>query len=170
MKTTFKQLLLTAAACVLVLGTTAGKKNPAQRPWAWKGTATLVADFTQIKPSELPGFFIVPWHMAKASGTMEHLGLYTLSGQGEVVLDANLNIVAISGDECATAANGDKLCWHMARTGPTTNEFWIQSGGTGRFQDAAGMAQEVVTSATVTWDGPLAILEGTVYGTGWISY
>ncbi len=170
MKPIPRQLLLTAVACVLMLGTTAAKKNPNRRPWAWEGTATLVADFTQIRPAETPGYFIVPWHMGQGSGTMDHLGLYTLSGQGEAVLDANFNIVAISGDECATAANGDKLCWHMVQTGPTTNEFTIQSGGTGRFRDATGVAQELVTSATLTWDGPLANLEAIVYGTGWIAY
>ncbi len=164
MKSIYRLMLLAAIAGALVLGVTAGTKNPVQLPLAWKSTGTVVVDFSQMFTGGP-----ITWKVVSETGTMEHLGLYTSNGEGLVVFDQQ-GIMGKVGDGYLTAANGDKVFWHAEQWGD--NPFVLTfSKGTGRFLNATGTATEqAVDLLPETWDGPLLTVTQSLTGTGTISY
>ena len=116
-----------------------------ERPFAINGVgvATLITD-----PSGNPIGAV-----ATGSGTATHLGQWTVLGNVKYTPDSD-GVLHSSGEATLTAANGDKLRFQIDGildpvAGVDQGIFYLV-GGTGRFENASGSANFVVTLNPVT--------------------
>ena len=116
-----------------------------ERPFAINGggVATLITD-----PSGNPIGAI-----ATGSGTATHLGQWTVLGNVKYTPDSD-GVLHSSGEATLTAANGDKLRFQIDGildpvAGVDQGIFYLV-GGTGRFENASGSANFVVTLNPLT--------------------
>ena len=111
-----------------------------ERPFALKGAgvATLITDESGMPIGAIP----------TGSGTATHLGQWTVAGNVKYTLDSG-GVLRSSGQATITAANGDKLQVELEgildpAAGVDQGVFRFV-GGTGRFENASGSANFVVT-------------------------
>jgi len=147
------KVLIAIAAIVLFesMGLTTSARAIASVPF--KGKAK--GEITSLLPG--PGGVAV---IAVSEGTATHLGKFTR--EEDILLDPNTG--SFTGDIFFTAANGDQLIGTVAGafTSPTTaTGTYTFTGGTGRFENATGGADFVVSMPdgihfTVKFEGTLA--------------
>jgi hypothetical protein len=142
--------LATLASCAVVLSLLGGTKP--ERPVKMKAEITIVVSLAD-------GKFVSP-----NSGQSTEIGRFTNIGVGFM----DLNSLAISfAKGTVVAANGEELFWRQ--TAPSWYEF---VGGTGKFANATGGFNFVLTVKDVTMDYETMTMsiEGTYTGEGTISY
>src|SRR5215216_1315933 len=135
----------------LLLGTMPA--SAVERPFALSGTgvATLITDGSGNPIGAIP----------TGSGTATHLGQWTVTGKVQYTPDNN-GVLHSSGEATLTAANGDKLQIQIDGildpiAGVDQGLFHIV-GGTGRFEEASGEANFVVTLNPLTGGFELTVV------------
>jgi hypothetical protein len=135
----------------LLLGTI--PVSAVERPFALNGAgvATLIVNEQGIPAGAV----------ATGSGTATHLGRWTVTGNPKYTPDAN-GVLHSSGEATITAANGDKLYVQidgildpMALT--DQGQFYFM-GGTGRFENASGSANFLVSINPLTGGFELTVV------------
>ncbi|HEX7331749.1 MAG TPA: hypothetical protein VF290_09625 [Pyrinomonadaceae bacterium] len=135
----------------LLLGTI--PVSAVERPFALSGSgvATLILD-----PSGNP-IGAIP----TGSGTATHLGQWTTSGTVAYTPDSN-GVLHSSGSATLTAANGDKLNFTidgiLDPVAGVDQGVFTFAGGTGRFENATGSANFVVTLNPLTGGFELTVV------------
>jgi len=135
----------------LLLGTI--PVSAVERPFALNGSgvATLITDPAGNPIGAIP----------TGSGTATHIGQWTVTGQVNYTPDAQ-GVLHSSGDATLTAANGDKLYFKIdgildPGAGMDQGVFYFV-GGTGRFENASGSANFVVTINFLTGGFDLTVV------------
>ena len=138
--TKIRTLMLTL---LLLMGTI--PVSAVERPFALSGAgvATLITDPAGNPIGAIP----------TGSGTATHLGQWTTSGMVHYIPDSN-GVLHSSGQATITASNGDKLNFTIDGildpiAGVDQGTFYF-AGGTGRFAEASGSANFVVTLNPLT--------------------
>jgi hypothetical protein len=145
-------VLVGLAVCALALAALGSAKNPVTRPIKLKAEMVIYVDLTD-------GSFVSPnW------GESSLIGKFINVGVG--LMDPS-TLTPISSKGTAVAANGDKLFW--TGNGPSGMDI---TGGTGRFENAAGGITWLITVGDIETD-PVAMTM-TIYctytGEGTITY
>ena len=147
----FTKIRTMMVALVLLLATIPA--SAVERPFALKGAgvATLILNESGIPIGAI----------ATGSGTATHLGQWTVTGNVKYTPDSN-GVLHSSGDATITAANGDKLQTQIDGildpvAGMDQGTFYFV-GGTGRFENATGSANFVVTINPITGGFDLTVV------------
>ena len=124
-----------------------------ERPFALNGAgvATLI-----VNEQGLPTGAI-----ATGSGTATHLGRWTVTGNPQYTPDSN-GVLHSSGQATITAADGDKLFVQIDGvldpvTSTDQGQFYF-TGGTGRFENASGSANFLVSINPLTGGFELTVV------------
>jgi hypothetical protein len=148
---TVSRAIATLAVCAIGLAALASPKNPVERPLKVRGQNTVTINL-------LNG----TWEFV-GSAVTTHAGLCASYASG--YLDATGNLV---GTGVAIAANGDQSSFEM----PGSTWYVQLTGGTGRFENAAGgwdLVSRTVIDQHVNDDGTISMTYSYV-GAGTITY
>ena len=147
----FTKIHILMLTLVLLLGTIPA--SAVERPFALSGSgvATLILDPAGNPIGAIP----------TGSGTATHLGQWTTTGTVNYTPDSN-GVLHSSGNATLTASNGDKLHFQIDGildpvAGVDQGVFYFV-GGTGRFENATGSANFVVTLNPLTGGFELTVV------------
>ena len=135
-RTTARLIIL--GACILGLSALGSEKNPVPRPYKSTVAATKIVDL------------VTGQYETWGVGTATHLGSITVHTVGTLIVELDpFEIIPLSQNGTATAANGDQYSW-VLQGGAV-----VITGGTGRFTGATGsitnFGEYEDLEATIDW-------------------
>jgi len=159
-KTILKNVIPLVAASALLTGWSVSAKDQVTKSFAWRGENWIVLDMSTQETG------VVAWQIEEESGVGRHVGSYTCQGEGTL----NLQTGQLAGTGCLIADNGDCLFWDLTMELASPYYTLIITGGTGRFDNAAGLWEGVTVEVERVPALPLVRIHYVNHGTGTITY